>query len=454
MLKSAFYLLITSVVIVSAFSQESLSLSDAIAIGLENNYDISIQKSSVQVARNNNSWGEAGRYPTITFNVNQNNNINENVKTASPFQAQGSIITNSVNPSINLDWILFNGFLINANKRRLDQLQSETEGNASIVIANTLQSIILGYYLAVLEKERLDEFRKQLMLSRDRFEYVKEKAEMGVAVTTDRLLEEGNYLTDSVDFINQQLLLRSAMRNLNILLAEEDVDKEYLLTDSLMVEAYIYNSEDLLSKMFQENVDLRRQYLTQSILGTNIQIERSRKYPSLALSTGFSNNRGRVDQSNASFLNQDGSYRPGATDPLTSVNNNVFINFRLSFTLFDGGRINRAIRNAIIQEDIGNIQIESMKNSLTADLLDALDRYETRKQLYGITARREEAAAINLEISKDRYQNGSINSFDFRIVQNNYLSASTLRLQSVYDLIDSHVELMRLTGGLIEEYKE
>ncbi len=430
---------------VLAYAQEPLSLSDALNLGLQRNYGILIESKNVEIAENNNNWGEAGKWPTIAFNVNQNNSITDNIKVANPFQLQGPISSNSVTPSINVNWVLFDGFSVKMTKRRLDQLQAETEGNASIVIANTIQSIILGYYVAVLENERLEEFQKQLHLSRDKYAYLKIKSEIGSAVTTDLLLEEGNYLTDSINFINQQLAFRSAIRNLNVLLSETEMAKEYILLDSLDIPLEAYTYEDLRNKMIQENVDIKKQYITQSLLGTATKLAESDKYPTLTFNSGFSENRGRSNLSNTSR----GADFP---DPLSAVTDNYFANFTLSFTLFNGGRINRSIRNALVSEDIGQLRIEQMENSLDRDLLTAIDRYTIRRQLYEINDRREAVAKINLELSEGKFSNGSINSFDYREVQNNYLSASILKLQSIYNLLDSKIELMRLTGGLIQEY--
>lgn len=435
-------------------AQERLSLSDAIARGLEKNYDIRIERKNVIVAGNNNAWGEAGRYPTVSLNLNQSNSVNNNIKTASPFQLQDIVVSNALNPSINVDWTLFNGFRINMTKRRLEQLQAESQGNASIVVANTLQSVILGYYLASLEQERLEEFRKQLKLSRDKYEYVETGADLGTAVTSDLLLEEGNYLTDSVNFVNQQLAFRNAVRNLNVLLGETEVEKTYILTDSLDTSFPDFSYEDLKDKMLNNNVDLKKQYITQALLGTNIRLSKADRYPSLMLNAGVSQSRSRVDLSNASFPNGDGTSSPGPADPLSAITDNYFANFSLSFTLFNGGKINRAIKNSIIEEDIGNIRVEQLKTSLERDLQEAYDRYQIRQQLYGINLRREEAAATNLSISSEKFKHGSINSFDYRVVQNNYLSASILKLQALYNLMDSKVELMRLTGGLIEDYDQ
>jgi outer membrane protein len=435
-------------------AQEPLSLSDAISLGLERNFDIRIEQKNVLVAETNNNWGEAGRYPTINLNLNQNNSINDNVKTASPFQLQDITVSNSVNPGANINWMIFDGFKVNMTKRRLEQLQAESEGNALIVIANSLQGIVLGYYLATLEQERLREFEKQLILSRDKYAYVKAGYDIGTSVTSDLLLEEGNFLTDSVNFINQQLAFRNAVRNLNVLIGETEVDKSYVFTDDLNVMFPDYQYEDLEAKLFNNNVDLQKQYISQSLLGTGIQLAKAERYPTLSLSSGLSQNRSRVDLSNAQFPSQDGTSSPGPADPLTARTDSYFANFTLSFTLFNGGKINRAIKNVIVQEDIGNIRIEKMENSLQRDLMEAYDRYQVRKQLYGINVKREEAAKTNLEITSEKFKNGSINSFDYRIVQNNYLSASILKLQSLFNLMDSKIELMRLTGGLIAEYNQ
>ena len=85
----------------SATGQEILSLSDAIRIGLQKNYDLLIERGNVEVARNNNNWGEAGRLPTFNLNLNQNNALTNNVKVAFPTSTQGRTISNSLNPSLS-----------------------------------------------------------------------------------------------------------------------------------------------------------------------------------------------------------------------------------------------------------------------------------------------------------------------------------------------------------------
>lgn len=441
------------VCLIQANGQEQLSVSDAIQIGLQRNFNIQIEKGNVEVARNNNNWGEAGRLPTVTLNVNQNNNINDNVKVAFPTATQGQTLSNSLNPSVNVNWTVFDGFRVNISKKRLELLQAETDGNASIVIANSLQSIVLGYYLAVLEQERLNEFEKQLSLSRDKFEYIKIKSNLGGAVTTEVLLEEGNYLTDSINYINQQLAYRNALRDLNVLLAEEDVSKVYTFSDPLIIPDEEYTYAALKGQMLQENVDLQKQYITQSLLGQTTKLSAADRYPTLSLNASFAENRNSLDLSEAIFFTGNG-FSSGPDTRLNTVTDTYAANFTLSFTLFNGGRINRAIKNAIVNEQVGELRLDQLKNSLDRDLLSSLDRYNIRRQLYAINEIREQSAKTNLDLSEEKFRNGSINSFDYRDVQNNYLSSSVLKLQAAYNLINSKIELMRLTGGLIREYNQ
>jgi outer membrane protein TolC len=439
-------------------AQEPLSLSDAIRIGLERNYDIRIEDKNIETAENNNEWGSVNRLPSITLTASSNNSL-RNQESDNQFFG-GTLFPGfqlndqrayTLQPGATVNWTIFQGNRAIISKRRLEQLEAESYRNADIVVANTLQAIISAYYLAVLEKQRLEEFNKQLALSSDKYDYIKTKQELGSAVTTDVLLEENNYLTDSANYLSQQLALNNAFRNLNVILAEPDMDRKYTLTDSLVVDEVEYSLEELQSAAFSDNVDLERIFLSQAVLELTTRQSRADRFPTLSLSAGYNFNRNTADLTSAEYSGPDPNFQT-PPEPLVSKTGTYFANFTLSFTLFDGQRINRAIRNAMVQEDIGNLRVEQLEQSVSKDLLDAYDQYRIRKQLFEINKRKRQAAETNLRNSEEKFRNGSINSFDYRDVQNNYLSAAIQELQSIYNLIDSKITLMRLTGGLINRY--
>ncbi len=457
-LKYILLILVISSNSLNAQDRIDLSLSDAIRKGLANNYDIRIERKNVEIDQRNNSWGEAGRYPTVTINGRFDNGLS-NVKQGDQFfngqTFPGFELNNqrsaSVVPAVGLDWTLFRGNQITISKRRLENLERESMGNAEIVVANTVQLIILSYYRVVLEEERMRVFEEQLSLSRDKWRYTSLRKDIGSAVSSDLLLEETNYLNDSVNFINQELAYRNALRALNYVLGETDMDRAWSLTNSMRQELLPMDYAHLVNEIEEKNIDLRKQYITQAILANNVDIQRAGRYPELRLQAGYSWARSVQDLTSATSPSSDFQPPP---EPSVTNRGNYYANLTLSFTLFDGNRINRAIRNALEQEDIGQIQTEKLRASVYRDLADSYDQYQIRQKILAINNRKEEAAALNLEISTEKYRSGTVNSFDFRIVQNNRLLASITRLESMYDIIDSKIALMRLSGNLLNAFIE
>ena len=442
-------------------AQDRLSLSDAIRLGLDRNYDIRIEEKNVLTSETNNNWGEAGLFPSLTASLQGSTSVFDNKEALNPFSIVAKTKTTSqIVPSLNLNWNLLGVKNISINKHKFETLQKESEGNADIVIANNIQSIILGYYVVVLELRRLEEFKKQLELSRDKYHQIKLRKDMGSAVTSDLLLEEGNYLTDSADYIIQERVFKNAQYSLNFLIGETEINKGYILTDDFIIDKEgPLTYEQLARKMDDDNIDLKKQYLSQAILNDDVQLRRADRLPQLSIGANYTYTKNTQDISDwpierLQIRDDNGNVIGMRSSTGTNANANYGANFTVSFNLFNGGKINRAIQRTIILEDIGNIRIEKMKSSMNRDLLNAFEEYQVRKQLFEISDLRYISASQNLEITEHKFENGSINSFDYRTVQNNHLMAAIQRLQSLYNLIDSKVTLMRLTGGIVATYRE
>ncbi|CAD5256720.1 MULTISPECIES: TolC family protein [unclassified Imperialibacter] len=422
-----------------------LSLSEAIATGLDNNFSIKIEKQNIDIATRNNSWGQAGLYPSLTFNLSQGFSRTE-INNPTSF-VQGAIQSRNLQPSLSLNWTLFNGFNVQITKERLEFLQQQSVGNATIVIENSIQGIVEAYYTVRLQEEQLSIFERSLQLSKDKYNYSKLKGELGSAVTFDILQDKSAYLTDSSNYITQLYNVQNALRNLNLLLGI-DVETSYDLTDSLTVQIQPFTLDELYARMVANNSNLKNQYINQEIFKRDIGIARSAMYPSISMTLGGSDNNQVQNLTKATFLN--GNVGEAG---IKSGNTNYNANFTLSFTIFNGGRIRRQIENARVNEQIAAIRVDELKQSLKNNLINTLEFYRLRARLYQIAIENRQTAEFNLTLGEDRYRNGTISSFDFRDLQLNYLRSALSELQTKYNLVESEVELMRLTGGILEEYE-
>ena len=436
-MKRLFILTFTAVLFsINGYSQESLSLADAIQIGLKNNFQIQISGLNTEIAERNNNWLEAGALPSISVSASQNNNWSENNNPTSFIQ--GKFQTNSVTYGADLNWVLFGGFKVKITKDKLQQLEEQSIGNGAVVVENTVQSIILGYNNALLQKEKLSTLQKLVEVSADRFRYMESKKELGSASTFDLLQTKNALLTDSTNYLLQELAYKNALRNLNMLMAI-DVEKEYELSDNLQLPLSAYEIDGLKAKMLSNNQTLKNQYINQEILRKDKQLARAGLFPVISFGSGLNQNvSGFSNDQFSSSGNESFSY---------------YANFTLSWTLFNGNKTHRAFQNMKIQEEIALLTTDEMKLTLTNELITAYELYAARKTIFNLSEESLNTAEMNMNIAKEKFKSGSINSFEYRDIQNAYLNTAMTRLEAMYNVIDTHTDLTRMTGGIIEEFK-
>jgi outer membrane protein TolC len=449
-------------------AQDTLSLARAIEIGLSNNFGVQIQKLNVEAATLNNTWGMAGRLPTIALSANQNNNAIQRLP-ANPFAIAGLNVTDNLLGQLDVQFTLFDGFAVRIAKQRLEQLEQLSKGNANFVMENTVQSIILSYYQAVLEKERLQVLIKNRDFSKERYAYVKLKKSLGSAISFDVLQEQNNYLTDSANVLSQEIVVKNSMRNLNVLL-NQNINTTYQFTNPLEIENEEYRYEDLRDKMFSSNSNLRNQYISQELMHNATRNAQANMAPSLLLNVGATGSldqqyarfrptaNGTVVKSIAGYLNDDinqpvisSSFAP---EYLTQTGNSYggYANLSLRYTLFNGGQLRRAVDNAQLQEKMANLTTEQLKANLENSLLAGHDLYNLRKQLVQIAIVKLQAAELNLTLANERYKNGALSAIDLRIVQENYRAAALEKFAAIYTGLASKLDLVRLTGGLVDKF--
>lgn len=429
----------------ASIAQQTLSLSDAIKIGLENNFQIAIEEKNLDIAKRNNSWEGAGRYPAINFTLNSNNSYNNQNNPASFFTQSNSLRTDWT-AGVNANWTIFDGYTVKINKARLAELESLSQGNLALAVEQSIEAVILAYYQALIQQEQLQVIQALLSLSRDRIAYQEARKEFGQSTTFDLLQTQDAYLNDSTSLLIQQNTLANNIRELNRAMGVDDITTNYNLSTSIEYIAPAYNLDDLNSKMYANNINLQNLLINRELAAINLRLQESSKFPVVGVNGGVNYNT-NISDLNATSLTGENFDQ--------SVNGNSFtgfVNLSLTYSIYNNGVRKRNIENAKVDEIIANLNIDDLKQTLNTQLTNVYATYNNQKRLINLTDQLLQNATQNLEIAQERFKGGLINSFDYRTIQLNYINASKARLDAFYNLKVTETNLIRLTGGLVGQF--
>ena len=424
-------------------AQSALSLDDAIATALDNSFQVMIAQRNLDIARNNDDWGVAGRYPTVAFTVG-NANTYTNSSQPNGFLRQLSIFGNGINPTLEANWTIYNGLRTRFTKQQLATLVNLNEGQVRLQIEQTVSQTITAYYNALIQRERLIDFSDILALSRDRIEYQEVRREYGQAGSFDILQAQDAYLNDSTNYLIQLNTYENALRNLNLAMGEDADDIDYTLTTDLDFAAPDFDPDVLRDRMYQNNVQLQNLFVNRELALVNTKIQESALRPTLGVRAGAAYD---YNVQNGSLTDPTGMET--AIEGAVNETLNGFVNLTANYTIFQGGQRRIAVENAQLEEVIAQLNVEDLRRNLNITLNNTLATYRNQKRLLALTESLTENARRNIDISEERFRAGQINSFDYRTVQLQYLNATQARLNAIFNLRNTETELLRLIGELV-----
>ncbi len=421
------------------FAQNELSLMDAIKIGLQENYDIQISAKNKKISQINNNWANAGALPNINLSAKKEESLSDQTNNPTSFMPYELKSTN-INYSANMSWTLFNGFAIRANKSKFKNLEEISDNNATLTIENTIQGIILQYYNCVLQQQRVKLLQKVISLASNRLEYQQAKYNIGVSGKIDLLQIENAMLTDSLNLILQQLNYNNSVKNLNLILGI-DVEKKWILTDTIDVEIKLFNYEDLKASTLADNTSIKNQYYNIQLSKQDIKLTMASFYPVVSINSGAAYNKSAYDIGD--LANEFDN---------TGKSVNYFANFSVNFRLFDGGKLYQNIRALKVQKEINKLQLEKQTKEVLHQLSLNNDKYNICVNAFSLNKKAFRLAEINYQLATDKQNRGTINSFILRDIEIAYISSGINYQRAAYNLMESKIALLKITGGIIQNF--
>jgi outer membrane protein len=420
----------------SAQTQETLRLEEAIQQGLQNQFSIQIAKKREKIAANDNSLGNAGFLPTITGTTTKNYAISGlNQEFFGGLRAplnQSGVRSNSGNAGMAMAWTLYDGKGMFILKDRFSELQQLGAQQTETSIENLIALISTTYYDIIRQELRVNNFKKGLEISNDRLKLAKDRYEVGQGSKVDFYSAQVDYNEDKA------LLLAQEQSFLNT-----KIGFNALLVRAMQTEFKVLPVIDLLPKLsltelrelaLKQNPTLLSAIVNKRISDLDIKSTQSLQMPQIDLLAGYNMNQ---VENGAGFGVQRGT-------------SNAFnYGLRATINIFDGYNQKRRVQNAKINAEIAQLQIEDLKNALSSSLERAFVTYENALNLINLESENYTIAKQNIDIAFDRFKVGIATSYELREVQRNAVAAETRLIEAKFAAKSAEIELIRLSGGIL-----
>lgn len=416
----------------SSYSQGILKIETAVEIALENNFDIRLSKNSLELAKENKTYGNAGMYPSVTANLTQNNSKQNStqVQNTGVERSLDNAKNNSLNYGVSLGWTIFDGLGMFARYDKLNELEKQGHLNVKRQVLTTVGDVITLYYTIVEQKNLLAALDSSILISKERLRTAENRFSIGKAAKLEVLNVQVNLNEDISMRLRQAETVKNLKTNLNSILVR-DLDIDFEVDRNVNIDETLVYSE-LYEKANKFNPDLQLIVLSRKLAELDLKIAKSSRYPTVRLNSGYNFSRsesslGFVASSNARGLNY------GVT---------------ASMNIFDGFNQRRKENVAQLEIDNVNIQVEQQRHFVQTNLKTAFLTYLTNLELLKLEETNEGIARQNLEITLAKFNIGSISAIEFRDAQENFIEAISRYNAAQLQTKLSEVQLKELIGEI------
>lgn len=421
---------------INSHAQENVTtLKSCIERGLENNYSLRIIRNEEEIASNNLSWANAGRLPTANLSAGYSgtlDNSNATDRQSGATTKQRNITDHTLRAGIDMQWMIFDGFKMQADYNRLRELKLQSKTQTRLAIEDFVAKLTAEYYNFVQQSARMRNLNYAVQLSRERLRIVYERYIIGENSRLDLLQARVDFNADSAESVKQRERLATSRIRLHELMADDNIEEAFNVSDTTVDVVRALNFDKLWESTLENNASLLLAAQEKKLAEIDLKSIRSRDYPYLSLNAGYGYTHNK--------------YEVGTTD----VRKQWGADFGLTvgFKLFDGKR-GKERRNAKIAIKNAELEQQDLQLALYADLADLWQAYENNTRLLALERQNVFAAHENYEIAHERYLLGDLSGIEMREAQQSLLDAEERILVAEYNTKLCEISLLQLSGNIM-----
>lgn len=419
----------------SADAPKVISLSECLRAGLNNNYALRIVRNNERIAAGNATRANAGYLPTVSANAGyggsvQNRGTRErdtHVRTN-----ENGIADHALSASVNAEWTIFDGFKIQTNYQRLQELKRQSATQTRVAIEDYMAELVAEYYNFVQQHIRLRNLRYAVALSRERLRIVQERYIIGSNSRLDLQQAQVDFNADSAQSLKQYELLATSRIRLNELMAAKDMNRQLVVRDTAIDVDDALSFDSLWLATLRDNSNLIVAEQNKRLSELDLRSVSSRDYPYVKLNAGYGYSQN--------------FYGTGSTDRRQT--HGADFGVTVGFKLFDGQRA-RERRNARIAIENAELARQNIEISLRADLSDLWQAYRNNLRLLELERQNLITAQENHFIAYERYLLGDLSGIEMREAQKSLLDAEERILVAEYNTKLCEISLQQISGGIL-----
>lgn len=422
----------------AASAQRMLTVEEAVATALKNNYDIQLLKNDSAVFALQKKYANSAFYPrinaasTLLFN---NNNVKQELQDGSIRKGSG-IRSNNIASNLNLNWTLFDGLKMFATRDRLAEQVRLGELNIRNQLVNTIADVLNNYYLIVRQKQQLKAIEEQMALNEERVKQAEKKLSVGLGAKPELLQAKLDLNAQKAARLSQQNLIEQVKEQLNGIMVVEP-GTAFEVSDSIPISKDL-NATEILAEAEKNNPALLVAKQQISIAKLVIKERKAERFPTLQFNAAYNFNK----LTNQTVVNN--------FTPLFNQNLGFNYGLTMNIPIFNGHVVKQQIRQAMLdldyQSTLYNYQRYRIQNAISI----AYKNYLMQLKTLQLEEENILLAKENVMIAMERNRLGISTTIELRETQKSLEDAYNRLIAARYNTKTAETELLKLRGDLVK----
>ena len=426
----------------TSYAQRLLTLEEAVATALQNNYDIQLSRNDSIVAALDYSYRSIVFFPTLTGSAGASSTTNNQqlkfVKRSGGGDSavnRDAVKTNNMNYSANLNWILFDGLKMFTTRDKAKEFLNLGSLTIKDQVVNTIATVVTTYYNIVRQKQQIKAIDEQIVLNDERVRLAQYKLNIGTGAKPD-------LLQSKVD-LNAQIALKLQQETSTDILKEELMQAMNSTSRELFdVSDSIPINEGITLGQIQTGIEQTNPTLL--IAQKNVDISRlvvkerkADRWPIISFNSAYN------------FNQNDNSVAVNINQPFFVQNKGFNYGLGATVPIFNRFNTKRLIQQAELDTRYLQLLYETQRSVLNLNVISAYKNYELQKKALALEEENILLARENVDIVFQVYKLGGATLVQLREAQNSLELANFRLIGARYQTKLAEIELLRLKGELV-----